>query len=352
MLHNILSDYPDGLPLQDCYRAIKTRYPYFMYNVESKGWESSVRHNLNQVACFLRVEENTEPKRVIWKLDKNIPLAKETKRSQKRAEPAPQPQSTQTPNNIPTYGQQAGRGYPYQLPPNFQRAHGVPVTSTTASPRASGTGPASGSLNGLPRSAAVTPQKPVYTRPSTVATSPPNPGALEGDYISPNQSPYSRKPVTSTPLQPATSQYPTSALGSSGTVGYRSGLPSTSASTLTSGPLLNAQHSPLTSSISQSTHVFTPTVSSAPSGTPFSMPTLPSATAVASSVALSQARNATAPTPQSTTPPGSPKRVMSPVPPAIEALTPRVGSPVGTKRSHSQIQEESDDGPEKRMKEE
>ncbi|GJC98045.1 forkhead domain-containing protein [Colletotrichum higginsianum] len=37
---------PDGLTLKQIYKRITQRYPWFYFHTETKGWESSVRHNL------------------------------------------------------------------------------------------------------------------------------------------------------------------------------------------------------------------------------------------------------------------------------------------------------------------
>ncbi|KAK1754624.1 hypothetical protein QBC47DRAFT_384455 [Echria macrotheca] len=48
---------PDGLSLKQIYKRISERYPFFHFAVETKGWESSVRHNLIGNDAFKKNEE-------------------------------------------------------------------------------------------------------------------------------------------------------------------------------------------------------------------------------------------------------------------------------------------------------
>ncbi|RBA11933.1 hypothetical protein FPRO05_03383 [Fusarium proliferatum] len=49
---------PDGLTLKQIYKRICQRYPWFYFHTETKGWESSVRHNLIGNEAF-RKDETT-----------------------------------------------------------------------------------------------------------------------------------------------------------------------------------------------------------------------------------------------------------------------------------------------------
>lgn len=66
-LYDILIEIPEGLTLQNVYQKVKDKWPYYEFELSSKGWESSVRHNLNQNQCFKK--DNSNPKRVLWKAD-------------------------------------------------------------------------------------------------------------------------------------------------------------------------------------------------------------------------------------------------------------------------------------------
>ncbi|KAI0811963.1 hypothetical protein GGR55DRAFT_604760 [Xylaria sp. FL0064] len=48
---------PDGLTLKQIYKRITVRYPWFYFRSETKGWESSVRHNLIGNEAFKKDEE-------------------------------------------------------------------------------------------------------------------------------------------------------------------------------------------------------------------------------------------------------------------------------------------------------
>lgn len=48
---------PDGLTLKQIYKRICQRYPWFYFHTETKGWESSVRHNLIGNEAFRKDEE-------------------------------------------------------------------------------------------------------------------------------------------------------------------------------------------------------------------------------------------------------------------------------------------------------
>lgn len=47
---------PDGLTLKQIYKRIAQRYPWFYFHTETKGWESSVRHNLIGNGAFTKNE--------------------------------------------------------------------------------------------------------------------------------------------------------------------------------------------------------------------------------------------------------------------------------------------------------
>ncbi|SPQ22154.1 1e212df0-589d-4e2e-b351-d8f8a29aa673 [Thermothielavioides terrestris] len=57
LIDEVLSAAPGGLTLKQIYKRIQMKYPYFYFHVESKGWESSVRHNLIGNDAFRKNEE-------------------------------------------------------------------------------------------------------------------------------------------------------------------------------------------------------------------------------------------------------------------------------------------------------
>ena len=153
LIFDILSDiYPRALPLKQIYRALKVKFPFFVYRVESEGWQSSVRHNLNQEWNKLFEKGEKEGKGFAWKA---IPGAKQPQAERKRANQAaaaarpkqpppprnpPQQQSQQPPLNWqnsnpygpPPPGWQSGpnglyppplpNGLPWPPPPGWQPA--------------------------------------------------------------------------------------------------------------------------------------------------------------------------------------------------------------------------------------
>ncbi|KAI1484792.1 hypothetical protein F5X96DRAFT_662824 [Biscogniauxia mediterranea] len=48
---------PEGLTLKQIYKRIMAKYPWFYFFSETKGWESSVRHNLIGNEAFLKADE-------------------------------------------------------------------------------------------------------------------------------------------------------------------------------------------------------------------------------------------------------------------------------------------------------
>ncbi|TPX15701.1 uncharacterized protein E0L32_000035 [Thyridium curvatum] len=58
LIDEVLSEAPpEGLTLKQIYKRIQKKYPFYYFNVETKGWESSVRHNLIGNDAFRKNEE-------------------------------------------------------------------------------------------------------------------------------------------------------------------------------------------------------------------------------------------------------------------------------------------------------
>ncbi|KAL2017991.1 hypothetical protein VTK56DRAFT_1371 [Thermocarpiscus australiensis] len=57
LIDEVLSAAPDGLTLKQIYKRIQMKYPYYYFAVDTKGWESSVRHNLIGNDAFKKNEE-------------------------------------------------------------------------------------------------------------------------------------------------------------------------------------------------------------------------------------------------------------------------------------------------------
>ncbi|KAI4212167.1 MAG: hypothetical protein LQ351_005036 [Letrouitia transgressa] len=82
LIHDVLTNSETGqLSLRQIYRAIERNWPYFMFDqaaTATKGWQSSVRHNLLQHDAFRKVQR--EGKGWMWGLVPGVPIDKERKR--------------------------------------------------------------------------------------------------------------------------------------------------------------------------------------------------------------------------------------------------------------------------------
>ena len=79
ILDDVLKEHPTGVAdLQDIYHAVAKRYPYFEYRVNTKGWQSSVRHNLLQNDRFMEVGKSGKGR--YWRLNPDVSVEKEKKR--------------------------------------------------------------------------------------------------------------------------------------------------------------------------------------------------------------------------------------------------------------------------------
>jgi hypothetical protein len=115
LIYDILLDiHPRALPLKQIYRALKLKFPFFVHRVDSEGWQSSVRHNLNQEWNKLFEKGEKEGKGFAWKA---IPGALQPQAERRRAT---QQTSTSKPKPIPTPRQNVPQGPPQQL--NWQNS--------------------------------------------------------------------------------------------------------------------------------------------------------------------------------------------------------------------------------------
>ncbi|KIW11111.1 hypothetical protein PV08_10411 [Exophiala spinifera] len=129
LIYDILMEiHPQAMPLKLIYRAIKLRYPFYVHIVESEGWQSSVRHNLNQEWNKLFEKDKKEGKGWAWKAIPGAlqPQAERRKAAQQAAaskpkpNPAPRPQPQQGPP--PPLNWQNNMSYP----PNGMLPQGPP----------------------------------------------------------------------------------------------------------------------------------------------------------------------------------------------------------------------------------
>lgn len=144
LIDEVLSEAEIGLTLKQIYKRIAKQYPYFHFCVDTKGWESSVRHNLIGSHCF---EKNTETH--LWSRVKGIPLESGKKRkasdtgAEQRAPPIyngnfnpphgyqqpPHPQQYPSQHMVPNGGGPPMNGIPRYQP--GAQAHQAPIPNST-----------------------------------------------------------------------------------------------------------------------------------------------------------------------------------------------------------------------------
>lgn len=107
MIHKILKDVePKQLNLQQMYKEVKKRWPYYRFRKESSGWESSVRHTIKS-NFFKQGERDGKGFKYTINPDQEPPAQKQ--------KPTPAP-----PQPVPYANGQYPRGPPYGPPYNGQ----------------------------------------------------------------------------------------------------------------------------------------------------------------------------------------------------------------------------------------
>ncbi|KAK3325479.1 hypothetical protein B0H66DRAFT_125250 [Apodospora peruviana] len=64
LIDEVLTAAPDGLTLKQIYKRIQMKYPFYYFTVDTKGWESSVRHNLIGNDAFKKYDDEHVWRRV------------------------------------------------------------------------------------------------------------------------------------------------------------------------------------------------------------------------------------------------------------------------------------------------
>ncbi|KAI0184354.1 hypothetical protein EV127DRAFT_444545 [Xylaria flabelliformis] len=220
---------PDGLTLKQIYKRITARYPWFFFSAETKGWESSVRHNLIGNEAFKKDEETG-----LWSRVPGVELDAGKKRKASSPDRQLGPSHLHSHLTHPPYYQTS----PYANTGSVSYAHGLPNYSTEqkhSQPTYASTGQ-SAQLHTTP---AQPPTQPAYApHVPAPAQLPPGYGSLAAPRPSntPQQStyssPYARPPPPSNP--PAKAE--TNLANSQGPTA-----PSTSQSTAPSQPAALAQ---------------------------------------------------------------------------------------------------------------
>lgn len=104
---------PKGYSLKQVYKRIQERWPFFYFCVDTKGWESSVRHNLLGSECFKKIDGN-------WHRVPGVPLESGKKRKPSDA--------TVDPRAGAIYN---GYSHPYHPPPHAQPHGHQPMAHPT-----------------------------------------------------------------------------------------------------------------------------------------------------------------------------------------------------------------------------
>ena len=105
LIYSLLLDiHPNELGLKGVYRAMKLRWPYYKYCVESHGWESSVRHNLNnhQGTSFLKGKR--ENKGFYWSARPGYPPKADSDKKRQAPQQQPRPRADNLPRLPPQQG--------------------------------------------------------------------------------------------------------------------------------------------------------------------------------------------------------------------------------------------------------
>ncbi|KAI1820494.1 hypothetical protein F4861DRAFT_533653 [Xylaria intraflava] len=112
---------PDGLTLKQIYKRITAKYPWFFFTAETKGWESSVRHNLIGNEAFKKDEETG-----LWSRVPGVELDAGKKRKVNSPDRHLGPSHLHPHLSHSPYYQ----NNPYSNPGSVAYAHGLPNYST------------------------------------------------------------------------------------------------------------------------------------------------------------------------------------------------------------------------------
>ena len=89
LIYDILVDiHPRELGLRQIYRELKKKFPYFVHVVQTEGWQSSVRHNLNSEHTKLSEKGQKDGKGWAWRAIKGAMEPKEELEKKRKAQAA------------------------------------------------------------------------------------------------------------------------------------------------------------------------------------------------------------------------------------------------------------------------
>ncbi|KAI1081097.1 hypothetical protein F5B20DRAFT_536770 [Whalleya microplaca] len=211
----------EGLTLKQIYKRIMSKYPWFYFSAETKGWESSVRHNLIGNEAFKKAEDTG-----LWSRVPGVELdaGKKRKASSPDRQLGPphlhshlaQPPYYQNGSYLPPNGLNFAHGLPsytadtkppetgYQPPPSQPaQSHSMPSSQSVAQPvlPAQVPAPAQLPLGYLSRQPNNTQQN-TYSSPYARPPPPPNPPIKSENATTSNAQPPPAAPVQHAAVQP------------------------------------------------------------------------------------------------------------------------------------------------------
>ncbi|KAK1836306.1 hypothetical protein QBC39DRAFT_339353 [Podospora conica] len=154
---------PDGLTLKQIYKRIQMRWPFYYFTVDTKGWESSVRHNLIGNEAFTKNEETH-----LWRRVPGIGIEAGKKRSLKGLSP-------DNAGNSQNFNQQHATPASYGAAPTYPQSAGAPPAGYPSGPTTGVPGqPLQQHPGGVPAGVPLQPPRQPYpTQGQVPATQPP-----------------------------------------------------------------------------------------------------------------------------------------------------------------------------------
>lgn len=175
LIYDLLKDSPKPLDLKGIYRGLKMKWPHFLYQYKDpKGWESSVRHNVNEDKLKIIEKVDRVGKGYSYRAKPGVDIELH-KKKRARSPPAPKP----APPRYQPPPPQAG-AYPYPTGPSNHGMYGHLVPTNVPPPA---------SYNVYP------PPAPRMVPPPNAAPPPTYPPAGPSQFAPPN-------PPASQPAQP------------------------------------------------------------------------------------------------------------------------------------------------------
>ncbi|GKT50924.1 fork head transcription factor 1 [Colletotrichum spaethianum] len=208
---------PDGLTLKQIYKRITQRYPWFYFHTETKGWESSVRHNLIGNEAFKKddttglwsrvpgVELDAGKKRKASSPDRSVSAGyghynhpMYTQYAQQQGHMPPGYQHLPHNYHAQAYaGQQAQAAArtPQYSPPGATPTPGQPAPPVASQPVAPATLPGYGAAAAIARPQGVAGQPSTYSSPYASRPPPTHPAVKTEDSAASTSAPLTTQPA-------------------------------------------------------------------------------------------------------------------------------------------------------------